>query len=127
MNKGFVKIAAAIPELKVADCAFNVEKIAKAIYKAAVAVGGKDYEEAEELATKVCKYVEKTQNEECPTVEKIQDAVEHVLIEEGHAATAKAYILYRSERTKQREMNSDIMKTYEQVVRQSKIGKKDNW
>ena len=61
---------------------FNVEKIAKAIYKAAVAVGGKDYEEAEELATKVCKYVEKTQNEECPTVEKIQDAVEHVLNEE---------------------------------------------
>ena len=95
---------------------FNVEKIAKAIYKAAVAVGGKDYEEAEELATKVCKYVEKTQNEECPTVEKIQDAVEHVLIEEGHAATAKAYILYRSERTKQREMNSDIMKTYEQLT-----------
>ena len=81
---------------------FNVEKIAKAIYKAAVAVGGKDYEEAEELATKVCKYVEKTQNEECPTVEKIQDAVEHVLIEEGHAATAKAFCIDLKEQNKEK-------------------------
>ena len=37
---------------------FNVEKITKAIYKAAVAVGGQNYEEAEELSTKVCKYLE---------------------------------------------------------------------
>ena len=95
---------------------FNVEKIAKAIYKAAVAVGGHNYEEAEELATKVCKYLEKETNDNCPTVEKVQDAVEHVLIEEGHASTAKAYILYRSERTKQREMNSEIMKIYEQLT-----------
>src|SRR5574344_1615818 len=95
---------------------FNVEKIAKAIYKAAVAVGGKDYVEAQEIATKVCNYLEKNSKTECPTVEEVQDAVEHILIEEGHAATAKAYIVYRFERTKQREMNSDIMKVYEQLT-----------
>src|SRR5574344_1913267 len=95
---------------------FNVEKIAKAIYKAAVAVGGKDYEEAQEIATKVCNYLEKNSKTECTTVEEVQDAVEHILIEESHAATAKAYIVYRFERTKQREMNSDIMKVYEQLT-----------
>ena len=95
---------------------FNVEKITKAIYKAAVAVGGNDYDEAENLSTKVCNYLEQTSKDTCPTVEKVQDAVEKVLIEEGHAQTAKAYILYRSERTKQREMNSEIMKVYEQLT-----------
>ncbi|MEG2310636.1 MAG: anaerobic ribonucleoside triphosphate reductase [Clostridia bacterium] len=95
---------------------FNIEKIAKAIFKAANSVGGNDYEESEELAGKVCEYIEATIKEKYPTVEQIQDAVEKVLIEEGHAATAKAYIIYRINRTKQREMNSDIMKTYEQLT-----------
>ena len=95
---------------------FNIEKISKAIYKAAVSVGGKDYEEAEELAAKVCEKIEKDIYEDCPTVEQIQDIVEKVLIEEGHVATAKAYILYRAERTRQRELKSDIMKTYEELT-----------
>lgn len=95
---------------------FNTEKIAKAIYQAALSVGGNDYSEAEELAEKVCEYLESNLNQVNPTVEQVQDAVEHTLIEEGHAATAKAYILYRAERTKRRDMNSDIMKTMEQLT-----------
>lgn len=95
---------------------FNTEKIAKAIYQAALSVGGNDYEEAEELSKKVCEYLEKQENGNNPTVEQVQDAVEHTLIEEGHAATAKAYILYRAERTKRRDMNSEIMKTMEQLT-----------
>lgn len=95
---------------------FNVEKIAKAIYKAAESVGGNDYDEATKIASSVCTYLEKENRKEFPTVEEVQDAVEHVLIEEGHAVTAKSYILYRAERTKQREMNSEIMKTYEQLT-----------
>ncbi len=95
---------------------FNVEKIAKAIYKAAESVGGHDYDQSAKIASDVCTYLEEKLNGEAPTVEQVQDAVEHVLIEEGHAATAKSYILYRSERTKQREMKSDIMKTYEQLT-----------
>ena len=95
---------------------FNTDKIAKAIYQSAVSVGGSNYEEAEDLAVKVCEYLEQKLTNTNPTVEQVQDAVEHVLIEEGHATTAKAYILYRAERTKQREMNSDIMKTLEQLT-----------
>ena len=95
---------------------FNVEKIANAIYQAAVSIGGENYEEAEALAEKVCEYLEKNLKEEYPTVEEVQDAVEKILIEEGHASTAKAYILYRAERTQKREMNSEIMKIYEQLT-----------
>ena len=95
---------------------FSVDKIAKAIYKSASAVGGHDYEVAEELAEKVCQYLERNAKTNCPTVEQVQDAVEKVLIEEGHAATAKSYILYRADRTRKRDMNSDIMKTLEQLT-----------
>ena len=95
---------------------FDVDKIANAIYKAAVSVGGENFEEAQDLAKKVCEYLEGTVKEEYPTVEQVQDAVEKVLIEDGHASTAKAYILYRAERTQKREMNSEIMKTYEQLT-----------
>ncbi len=94
---------------------FNVEKIAQAIFKAAEAVGGTDYDEALEIAGRVCDYVE-SQGKKVPTVEEIQDAVEKLLIEEGHASTAKAYILYRSNRTRVREMNTKIMKIYEDLT-----------
>lgn len=94
---------------------FNIEKIASAIYKAAEAVGGSDYETALELSGKVVDML-MAQNVTTPTVEQIQDCVEKVLIEEGHAATAKSYILYRSERTRAREMDTRLMKVYEDLT-----------
>ena len=94
---------------------FNIEKIAKAIYRAAQSVGGSDYEESLELAGKVVDML-MSKNITSPTVEEIQDCVEKVLIEEGHAATAKAYILYRSTRTRAREMNTKLMKVYEDLT-----------
>ncbi|MBQ4364406.1 MAG: anaerobic ribonucleoside triphosphate reductase [Oscillospiraceae bacterium] len=96
---------------------FNIEKITRAIYKAAQAVGGSDYETASELAVKVCDLCEDQYGRQAvPTVEQVQDAVEKVLIEEGHASTAKAYILYRSDRTRVREMNTRLMKIYEDLT-----------
>ncbi|HOV40462.1 MAG TPA: anaerobic ribonucleoside-triphosphate reductase, partial [Oscillospiraceae bacterium] len=95
---------------------FNIEKIANAIFKAAQSVGGSDYNEAFNLAQKVCQMIEKQYQDEVPTVEQVQDIVEKVLIEEGHAKTAKAYILYRSERTRMREMNTKLMKIYEDLT-----------
>lgn len=95
---------------------FNIEKISKAIFKAAVEVGGNDYKVAEDLAQKICEYLEARNDGKIPTVEQVQDATEKILIEEGHATTAKAYILYRAERTRLREMNSDIMKTFEELT-----------
>ncbi len=88
---------------------FDREKITSAIFKAAQSVGGKDRGEAEKLADDVVKLLEKQSNEK-PTVEEIQDTVERVLIENGHAKTAKAYILYRQRRA---EIRAEKRKTLE--------------
>jgi anaerobic ribonucleoside-triphosphate reductase len=95
---------------------FNIEKIANAIFKAANAAGGKDYATALSLAEKVVEYIETELDKRVPTVEEIQDAVEKVLIENGHARTAKEFILYRAERTRVREMNTRLMKVYEDLT-----------
>jgi len=95
---------------------FNVEKIANAIFKAASAVGGKDYDTSLALAEKVVEQLEKRPDKKIPTVEEVQDVVEKVLIESGHARTAKEYILYRAERTRIREMNTRLMKVFEDLT-----------
>ncbi len=97
------------------EVSFDIEKIASAIYQAAEAIGGKDYQTAMELAQKVIDYIE-FQEIDHPTVEQIQDAVEHTLIEEGHSRTAKEFILYRSQRTRIREMNTRLMRVYEDLT-----------
>lgn len=91
---------------------FAIEKIADAIYKAAQATGGRDYSVSMDLANKVVAEIEKAQIQ-TPSVEQIQDMVEHVLIENGHARTAKEFILYRAERSRVREMNTRLMKVYQ--------------
>lgn len=97
---------------------FSVAKIADAIFKAAEAVGGSNYDSAQELAGKVCELLEKSgfDGNNPPTVEQVQDAVEKILVENGHAKTAKAYILYRADRTRIREMNTGLMKIYEDLT-----------
>ncbi len=89
---------------------FNKSKISDAIFKAARAVGGKDRELAGKLADKVVEVLEKklTKNS-VPTVEQAQDLVEKVLIEEGHAKTAKAYILYREQRAVLRKEKAAVL------------------
>lgn len=82
---------------------FNEKKIAEAIFKAAQAVGGDDRSLAEELAAVVAVFLERKFKEQNPGIEDIQDTVEKVLIETGHAKTAKAYILYRDKRARIRE------------------------
>jgi len=82
---------------------FNPERITNAIYRAAVAVGGRDRSIAEGLTRQVVEILENTVPPgRIPTVEEIQDIVEKVLIENGHARTAKAYILYRDEQSRRR-------------------------
>ena len=95
---------------------FHLEKITEAIYKAAKVLGGNDYEMAEELALQTEKYLLDTCKTDVPTVEEIQDAVEKILIENGHARTAKEYILYRAERSRVRDMNTKLMKVYEDLT-----------
>ncbi|MCO7121084.1 anaerobic ribonucleoside triphosphate reductase [Ihubacter massiliensis] len=95
---------------------FDVNKIAEAIYKAATALGGKDKDTAMYLARQVELYLAEIRHNDTPTVEQIQDAVEKVLIENGHARTAKEFILYRAERTRVRDMNTRLMKIYEDLT-----------
>lgn len=95
---------------------FTKEKITGAIFKAARAVGGEDYETAENLTEKVICYLMKNIKDEIPDVETIQDAVEKVLIENGHAKTAKAYILHRSKRTRIREAKSELMDVVKDIL-----------
>ena len=97
---------------------FDLDKIAAAIFKAAQALGGSDYEMARALAEQVAASLEEAGNQS-PTVEEIQDAVERTLVDNGHARTAKEFILYRAQRTRVRDMNTRLMKTYEELTYKS--------
>ena len=101
--------------------AFELDKIANAIFKAAQANGGSDYEMATALARQVAANLEAGSDEVVPTVEQIQDMVEKVLVKSGHARTAKKFILYRDERTRVREMNTRLMKVYEDLTFKSSL------
>lgn len=87
---------------------FKKEKIVLAIFKAANAVGGNDFNTAEQLANQVIRIADERYPDGIAEVEGIQDIVEKVLIEAGHAKTAKAYILYREKRRSAREANALI-------------------
>jgi len=95
---------------------FDITKISDAIYKAAEVLGGSDRDTANYLSRQVELYLVEVCHNDTPTVEQIQDVVEKVLIENGHARTAKEYILYRAERTRVREMNTRLMKIYEDLT-----------
>jgi ribonucleoside-triphosphate reductase len=85
---------------------FDQLKITRAIFRAAAAIGGRDMRTAERLSDEVTKILEEKYAGRIPTVENIQDIVEKVLIERGHARTAKAYILYRKQHEELRKLKS---------------------
>ena len=95
---------------------YDINKIADAIYKAAQSLGGRDHDLSLEIAHEVEDYLLDVCHNQVPSVEQIQDAVEKVLIENGHARTAKEYILYRAERTRARDMNTKLMRIYEDLT-----------
>lgn len=91
---------------------FDKEKVVNAIFKAAESVGGSDIEIATDLADKVVELVfSKFDPKQIPTVEDIQDSVEKVLIEEGHAKTAKSFIIYRQQHAEMRKMKKNLIGT----------------
>src|SRR3989338_1423113 len=102
---------------------FNQEKITEAIWNAAQAVGGKDKETAEKLSEKVIAKLEQKFSGRIPNVEDIQDTVEKILIEEGHAKTAKAYILYREKHKELRDAKQLLMDS--QSIVRDYIAKED--
>ncbi len=94
---------------------FDQTKIVQAIMKAAQAVHGHDDRLALSLADSVIKAVNDGRDT-IPTVEAIQDAIEKVLISQGHARTAKAFILYRATRSRIREGKSELMETVGDIL-----------
>ena len=96
---------------------YDEAKIASAIGRAFVAAeSGKGEDEAERLAKIVTREMNAKESKETPSVEDIQDQVEQVLIAEGYAKTAKAYILYRAERNRTREAKTRLMHILEDIT-----------
>lgn len=87
---------------------FDLKKIEDAIFQAAESVGGKDRNLANSLAVKVLESLQKKFKDK-PTVDNVQDLVEKTLIEEGHARTAKAFILFRHQKDQEREQRALII------------------
>lgn len=90
---------------------FDQDRITEAVWKAAQAVGGTDKSVAFQISNQVTAVLEVffKDESEIPNVEQIQDLVEKILIEGGHAKTAKAYIIYRQKRAEEREAKEAIL------------------
>ena len=95
---------------------FDIDKIAEAINKAFIASTQRD---DKEYSKKLAQQVEFELEEigfDMPSVEQIQDSVERVLVKNGHVRTAKAYMVYRAERTRVRQMKTNLMQIYEDIT-----------
>ena len=95
---------------------FDKEKIASAIARAFEATYKPGQEKVAAGLTEEVLSILEVEGIAAPEVEHIQDIVERVLMDNGYVQTAKAYILYRSERSRVREMNTRLMKTYEDIT-----------
>jgi len=98
------------------EVTFDENKITEAIFKAAKAVGGADKQLAMELTLDVLRLLKQEYTSGMFGVEEVQDAVEKILIEKGHAKTGKAYILYRDKRTRIRDAQSYLMDAVAEIL-----------
>ncbi|MEW6652469.1 MAG: ATP cone domain-containing protein [Bacteroidota bacterium] len=107
---------------------FNPDRVSNVIYRAAVSVGGRDKTKAAELAKQVIEMLEAAYEEDYkPHVEEIQDIIEKVLIENGHAKVAKEFILYREEAAKRRRENSRHFSKPNELIPWKKVWRSLDW
>lgn len=92
---------------------FNKQKIVEAIKKALIAVDGTLTKAGVNMARRIAKTIEQeiNSNSERLSVEQIQDRVEKALMATNRKDVAKAYILYREDRTKARIQQTKLNKT----------------
>ncbi|MBQ6851580.1 MAG: anaerobic ribonucleoside triphosphate reductase [Oscillospiraceae bacterium] len=95
---------------------YDQNKIAAAILKSLEAAREGDAADAARVANDVQRELEGQFPSEAPNIEAIQDAVERQLMNHGFPAAAKAYILYRANRTRAREANTALMKTIDEIT-----------
>ena len=92
------------------------EKISQAIIKAVQSVGGTDFDRAIDITRQVGGILSVLyKDDRVPTVENVQDLVEKILIENGHAKTAKAYILYRKQHESLRKTREFMRESIESI------------
>lgn len=103
---------------------FNQSKIANAIRKAFIEVDGATNEESEAIINRISTEIANIKTEKM-SVEEIQDIVETKLMKSTRKDVAKAYILYRNERTKVRDRNSKLVQKVMERV-DSKIDNRSN-
>ena len=94
---------------------FDYERIQNAIYKATIAIGEKDLQLSKDLCGLVLTKIN-SQGRDIIEVEQVQDMVERTLSEQNHFELAKAYIIYRNERTSMRETRSQLMQIYDNIT-----------
>ena len=95
---------------------YDQNKIAAAILKALEAAGEGNAADAARVANDVQRDLEAKFNSDSPNIEAIQDAVEQQLMNHGFNGAAKAYILYRANRTRAREAGTSLMKTIDEIT-----------
>jgi len=95
---------------------FGEAKITDAIFKCLESVGEPDRQVALELTVEVIKKIKNDFKDTSFSVEDVQDMVETVLIEKGYAKAAKAFILYRDNRSRMREAKSDLMDAVSEIL-----------
>ena len=95
---------------------YDQNKIAAAILRAMEAAHDGDATDAARVANDVQRDLESRSVGSAPDIEAIQDAVERQLMNHGFSAAAKAYILYRANRTRAREANTSLMKTIDEIT-----------
>jgi ribonucleoside-triphosphate reductase len=102
---------------------FNKQKIIEAIKKALLAVEGTLTKAGVNMARRIAKSIEEEvkKGEKVFTVEEIQDMVEEKLMQSSYKNVAKAYILYREERSKVRQLNTQLMKTISEKLNASNV------
>ena len=102
---------------------FDIEHITSAVFKALRSTGEGERKEAEYIARKVeseLRRISKLVPNFVPTVEGMQDIVEKELILEEYVKTAKAYILYREERSRSRDQNGAIPEEVKKLAAEGK-------
>lgn len=102
--------------------AFDFDKVVTAISKAMIAIGEGSLEEATMVAHQVAGdlvRIARKHKDFIPSVEGIQDEVEKQLILADYVGTAKAYILYRAERAKERAEHREVPEHVKKLVEES--------
>ena len=100
---------------------FDRDKITKAVIAAFKEVDGEITTDAKHKASDIVLYIEKTWEYDTISVEQIQDIIEEKLMASKRKDVAKAFVIYRNDRTRVREQNTNLMKSIKEKLTASNV------